>query len=140
MLLICFLAACNRGTQSKDAVRQAILDYLAGLKLNLPAMTIDVTTVKFDGNHAEATVSFTPKGGDASQGMSMRYQLEQHGKQWVVVARQDSGHAHGETLPGAANPHEGVDMGGNPSAAAPPAGGTPMPSPEDLPPANGQKK
>jgi hypothetical protein len=92
-------------------------------------MNVEVTSVQFNGEQAEATVTFTPKGGTAAQSMSMHYQMEKKGGRWSVVGRKDAG----------ASPHGGGSM----PAAAPggenPHGGGKMPSPEDLPPA-GQKK
>ena len=137
LLALLSLTACNRGSQNKDAVRQGVLDYLAGRKdLNIASMDVDVSSVQFDGGKAEATVSFAPKGAPAGQGMTMRYQLEQRGSSWVVVGKQDSGHA-GSVAPGSANPHGG---GAIPEGAANPhSGGAQMPSPEDLPPAGGKQ-
>jgi hypothetical protein len=125
--MVC-LAGCNRGVQNKDAVRQGVLDHLAQVQLNVASMNVEVTSVEFNGNQAEATVSFSPKGGNAAQGMSLRYQLERKDGRWVVMGRKDAGQSpHGGGMPPAApgmeNPH----------------GGGKMPSPEDLPPA-GQKK
>ena len=124
--MVC-LAGCNRGVQDKDAVRQGVLDHLAQVQLNVASMTVEVTSVQFNGNQAEATVSFSPKGGTAAQGMSMQYRLEQKGGRWVVMGRGDAGSSpHGgmpPAAPGMENPHSGGKM----------------PSPEDLPPA-GQKK
>ena len=118
------------------------MDYLSGRKdLNIASMDIDVSAVQFDGNKADATVTFAPKGTPGSQGMTMRYQLEQQGGKWVVMGRQDSGHA-GSVAPGAANPHgDGALPEGhpNPGAGGSPGGGVRMPSPEDLPPAGGKK-
>jgi len=140
LLFALFLAGCNRGTQSKDAVRQGVLDYLSGRKdLNVSSMDIDVSSVQFNGNKADATVTFSPKGANPSQGMTMHYQLEQQGNHWAVVGRQDSGHA-GSVAPGAANPHGGGEIPGgeaNPHAGG--GGGVHMPSPEDLPPTGGKK-
>jgi hypothetical protein len=125
--MVC-LAGCNRGVQNKDAVRQGVLDHLAEVHMNVASMNVEVTSVEFNGNQADATVSFYPKGGTAAQGMSMRYQLELKGGRWAVVGRKDAGQT----------PH-----GGMPTAPPPgmenPHGGGKMPSPEDLPPA-GQKK
>ena len=138
LLAVLCLAGCNRGGQNKDAVRQGVLDYLSGRKdLNIGSMDVEVTAVQFNGNKADATVSFAPKGVSGSQGMTMRYQLEQQGDRWAVVGRQDSGHA-GAVAPGAANPHGG---GALPEGAENPhgGGGPKMPSPEDLPPAGGKK-
>jgi hypothetical protein len=95
--------------------------------MNVASMNVEVTSVQFNGNQAEATVSFYPKGGNAAQGMSMQYQLELKDGRWVVMGRKDAGSSpHGgmpPAAPGMENPH----------------GGGKMPSPEDLPPA-GQKK
>jgi hypothetical protein len=136
LLAVLCLAGCNRGGQNKDAVRQGVLEYLSGRKdLNIGSMDVAVTSVQFNGDKADATVSFAPKGVSASQGMTMRYQLEQQGNRWTVVGRQDSGHA-GAVAPGAANPHGG---GAVPEGAPNPHGGARMPSPEDLPPAGGKK-
>ena len=139
LLALCF-TACNRGTQGKDAVRQGVLDYLSGRSdLNLSSMDIDVSSVQFNGNKADATVTFSPKGGNPAQGMTMRYQLEQQGNRWAVVGRQDSGHA-GSVAPGAANPHgAGAIPGGEANPHANGGGAPRLPSPDDLPPAGGKK-
>ena len=128
LLMVC-LAACNRGAHDKEAIRQGVIDHLTQAQLNVASMNVEVTSVQINGNQAQATVSFTPKGGNAAQGMSMQYQLEKKGDAWAVVGRKDAG----------PSPHGG---GGMPPAApgvANPHGGGKMPSPEDLPPA-GQKK
>ncbi len=139
LLLLLSAVGCNRGGQSKDAVRQGVVDYLSGRKdLNITSMDIEVSAVQFNGNKADATVTFAPKGGSPSQGMTMRYQLEQQGNRWAVVGREDSGHS-GAVAPGAANPHGG---GAAPGAETNPhegGGGVRMPSPEDLPPTGGKK-
>ena len=127
LLLLAGVAACNRGNQSKDAIRQGVLDHLAGRSLNIASMDIDVTAVQFNGDKADATVVFTPKGVSPSQGMTLRYQMQQKSGRWEVVGTQDSGHAG--LTPGAANPH---------GESAPPQPSDPrdiLPSPEDLPPA-----
>lgn len=118
--LLLATTACNRGTQNKDAVRQGLMEYLSNRpNLSMGGMTVDVTRVTFNGNQAEAVVSFTPKGGPAGNGMSMRYTLEQKNGKWVVAGRADSGqNPHGSAaMPGAANPHGGGMPG------MPPAGG-----------------
>ena len=96
------LAGCNRGVESKEAVRQAVIDYLAArTNLNMGSMNVAVTSVSFKGDQADAMVTFAPKGaGGAAQGMSMRYTLERKGKRWVVKGRADSG-GHGGGMGGA---------------------------------------
>jgi len=135
MLLGLSLAACNHGAGDKVAVRQGVIDYVAGRGLNVSGMNVEVTAVQFNGSHASATVSFTPKGGPGG-GMSMQYELEQKNGKWAVTGRKDaSGSPHGAgAMPGgapAANPHGGG------AGAAP--GGAAMPSPEDLPPIEKKK-
>ncbi len=138
VLLLFSLAACNRGLHNNDAVRQGVIDHLSKAGLNVKGMDITLSSVQFNGNQADATVSITPKGGSPAQGMSMNYHLEQQGSLWVVTGRKDAGGSPhgGGAMPGAmppgANPHAG-------GAAAPSGGAAPMPSPEDLPPA-GKKK
>src|SRR5262249_20410108 len=71
------LAACNRGIQSKEAVREGVIDYLSKrTDLSMRGMTVDVDHVKFEGNRAEAQVTFLPKGGPPGGGMTMRYTME----------------------------------------------------------------
>jgi hypothetical protein len=116
--LFCALTACNRGLQSKEAIRQGVVDHLAKVSnLNISMMNVDVTSVVFRGNQADAVVSFTPRGGSAGQGMTMNYTLEQKGNQWVVVGRADSGQ----------NPHGGAGSEAmpNPHGTQPPAGELP---------------
>ena len=138
VLLLFSLAACNRGLHNNDAVRQGVIDHLSKAGLNVKGMDITLSSVQFNGNQADATVSITPKGGSPAQGMSMNYHLEQQGSLWVVTGRKDAGGSPhgGGAMPGAmppgANPHAG-------GAASPSGGAAPMPSPEDLPPA-GKKK
>jgi len=126
------------------------MEYLSGrtssLALNMNAMDVEVTSVTFNGNQAEASVSITPKGTPGG-GMSVNYHLEQEGSKWIVKGRKDAGGSpHGAgAMPasgGAENPHGGGAMpsGANPHGAmTPDAGAGKMPSPEDLPP-SGKKK
>jgi len=136
-LVLC-LVACNRGNGNKEAVRQGIIDFVAARGLNVQGMSVDVTAVQFTGNHAEATVEFTAKGGPPGSGMSMKYQLDQQSGKWVVTGRKDAGSPHGGgAVPSGqaptANPHGGAMV-------APPAGGgSAMPAPQDLPPVTKKK-
>jgi hypothetical protein len=140
-LLIACLAGCHRGVESNDAVRQGVLDYLAKKGMSTAPMDINVTSVKFDGDKADATISFAAKGTGVGQ-MTIQYRLELKDNKWAVVGRQDaSQHGAGQmppaaapqggAMPGMANPHGG--------AMATPGAGGKMPAPEDLPPA-GKKK
>jgi hypothetical protein len=146
LVLLAALTACHRGNQSKEAIRQGVIDYLSGktssLALNMSAMDVQVTDVTFTGDQADAAVSITPKNTPGG-GMNVNYHLEQANGKWVVKGRKDAGGtphgggavpAAGGAMPGAApgaeNPHGGM---------APGATGGKMPSPDDLPP-SGKKK
>jgi hypothetical protein len=122
-----FLAACNRGNRSNEAIRQGVLDHLKNTSVNVAAMDMDLTSVDFNGgNRADVTVTFKPKGGPAVAGMALHYQMQEEGGRWAVVGIQDSGHS-GSTPPGTANPHgDGAGPSGSPHGD--------MPSPQDLPP------
>lgn len=108
------LAGCRRDIENKEAVRQAVIDYLSTRSnLNIGSMNVDVTSVSFKQNEAEAVVAFAPKGpGSAGQGMSMRYTLEKKGNRWAVKSRADSGQSpHGGAAPPGAMPGAGAPKG-----------------------------
>lgn len=113
-----WLAACNRAPESREAVRQGVLDHLgknSGLDLN--SMSIDVSKVSFEGNIATATVSFKPKSSPDA-GMSMNYKLERQGTKWIVQKAANSG-GHG----GVAAPQAAPSPSGDLPAGHPPVGG-----------------
>jgi hypothetical protein len=120
------LAGCNSAgnIDTKEAVRQSVIDYLAGRQnLNVGSMNVDVTSVSFKQNEAEAVVAFAPKGTQVSgQGMSMRYTLERKGSRWVVKGKTDSS---------SQNPHGAMPPGENPHSGAAPGAAAEMPA---LPP------
>jgi hypothetical protein len=123
LIAVLLSAGCaNRAVQNEAAVRQGVIDYISQRSdLNLTTMQIDVTSVSFRQNEADATVSFRPKGGAADSGMQMRYTLERKGSRWVVKGRGRNG--QGQTPHGMGqgqNPHGMGQM--PPGAAAPPAG------------------
>lgn len=139
LLLIVSVAACNRAPQSNqnDAVRQGVVEYLTAKGFDIPkAMTVTVNSVELKGKEADASVTIAPTGGDAKQGMSMRYRLEQKGEKWAVVGRSESGGAphEGAAMPKGMTGGEAHGQPGAPGAPAP-SGSPNMPSPHDLPPA-----
>ena len=104
LILISCLAACHHGIQSNDAVRQGVLDYLAGpMGLNLQAMDVKLDSVKFDGDKAKAAVSISLKGSSSAM-MTKQYDLEQKNGKWVVTGRGGDAVGHGATMPGGAMP------------------------------------
>ena len=146
LLLILCLAGCQHGgANNDDAVRQAVIDRLVQQKFDMAAMDIKVSSVKYNGEEADATVSVALKGKTDAPPMSLPYHLKHQDNKWVVTGLSgDSG--HGGAAGGGANPHGGAmppAAGGMPPAGADnphggmaPGGGAPsMPSPNDLPPA-----
>ena len=141
LLLLFCLAGCHRGNENNDAVRQGVLDYLATKGMSPASMDINVVSVKFNGDAADATVSFAAKGTGAGQ-MQIQYHLEQKDGKWKVVGRQDANQHGGGQLPPGGAPQGDAPAGSSPhgggAVAAPGAGGK-MPSPDDLPPAAKKK-
>jgi hypothetical protein len=114
------------------------MDYLAQrTDLNMKMMQVDVTSVSFRQDEADATVSFRPKGA-AGGGMQMRYTLERQDGRWVVKGKGHSGagqEPHGKVppggMPGAGQSPHGAMPGGMPGGMSGAPAGTPNP---DLPP------
>jgi hypothetical protein len=128
VLVCCLLAACNRAPQDEGAVRQALQEHLsknAGLDMN--AVDMEITNLRFEGNTARAQVAFKPKAAP-SEGMQMSYTLERRGEKWVVQGR---GAGHGGAMGG------GMGSGGAPGAMQPPAAGE---LPAGHPPVSGSDK
>lgn len=112
------MAACGRSIQNEAAVRQGVIDYLSARRdLNLSQMQVEVTSVSFRENEADVTVSFRPKGGDASSGMRMQYTLERTGNRWAVKGKGAGPHGHMPTaMPGGQMPagHPAIGSGPRP--------------------------
>jgi len=101
-------SACKRNIDNQEAVRQAIVAYLGKRSnLNVSAMNVDVASVTFRSNEADAVVAITVKGAAPGQPMSIPYRLERQGDHWVVKGKTEGGGSpHGT---GAANPHEAAE-------------------------------
>jgi hypothetical protein len=117
LLLGIAIVGCNRAPESKEAVREGIVDHLnKNTGLDMKSMDVEVKDVIFKGNQATASVSFKPKSSPDA-GMTMNYTLERQGQKWIV--QQKAGGAG----------HAGV-AGPGPGAVNPP----PPTAPGDLPP------
>ncbi|HET8547539.1 MAG TPA: hypothetical protein VFL57_06040 [Bryobacteraceae bacterium] len=104
VLVLMLGSGCNRAPKNQEAIRQGVIDHLRkNAALDLSAMTVEVTSVTWRGNEADATVAFKPKNMPDS-GMSMNYTLENQSGRWQVKKR--AGSAAGE------NPHRGASSGG----------------------------
>jgi len=118
------------------------MDHLASqsLGLNMAGMDVALNEVHINGSEADVVASISPRGGPATNGMSIQYHLQQRNDKWVVTGRKDAGgsphggamspaagsNPHGGAMPGAENPH---------GEAMPGAASSQMPSPDSLPPA-----
>jgi hypothetical protein len=125
-LLTCVFTGCNRASESKEAIRESIINSVSS-KVNVGSMDVDVTSISFKGNEADATVSFRPKGAGPSSGLQMQYTLEQKSGKWVVKDKaQAGGSPHGAPQgsgPSGAeqpNPHGGAGAGGELPPGHPP--------------------
>lgn len=109
--LLC-LTACQKNIQTNEAVRDGVIKHLSQNKnLSISSMDVEVASVTFKDNEAEAAVSFKPKGGDASSSMTMRYTLEKKGGEWVVKKKADSGMGHGAADSGMPTDHPPMGSG-----------------------------
>ncbi len=88
-------AACQRATETPDAVREAVIDAVQS-RVNLSQMEVDVQSVNFKGEEAEAMVDFRPKGSAPGSGIVMKYVLEQKNGKWTVKDRSEGGNPHSE--------------------------------------------
>ena len=107
-MLVLAVTGCHRDIRNEQAVRQAVIDYLSGRPgLNVSSMNVELSSVIFRQNEADAVVSFSPKGSSAAAGMTIRYVLELKGNRWVVKPRANAGsnpHGGGTEM----NPHGGT--------------------------------
>lgn len=106
------LGGCRRDIQNTEAIRRSVIDYLSSRSgLDVSSMQVEVTSVTFRENEADATVSFRAKGSnDPAAGMQMAYTLERQGDKWVVKGRRGAGSG--------SDPHGGI------GSDMPPAGGS----------------
>ena len=85
-----FLSACAQKNDTPDAVKQGVVRDLAK-KFDMTKMDVIVDSVSFRDKEADATVTFTVKGGSAAQGMTMKYVMERHDDgQWYIKTRANA--------------------------------------------------
>lgn len=124
LALAAILAACSKNIQNTEAVRSAVLDYLASRSgqtgLNMAQMQVDITAVSFEKDVARTTISIKPKS--ATSGMTMSYTLDRSGDKWVV---RPSANPHPGAMPEGAMP-PGTKAPPIPPGASMPAGHPPI--------------
>jgi hypothetical protein len=98
------LAGCAKDINNKEAVRVAVVDYLTkraeSTGLNVAKMEVQIGSVSFQKDQAQAVVSIKPIGG--ADGMQMSYALVRKGDAWEVKGKQESGpnpHGGGAEIP-----------------------------------------
>ncbi len=86
-----FSAGCAKKNDTPEAIKQGVIRDISK-SFNMASMDVNVDSVSFRDKEADATVSFTLKGGNAAQGMTMRYVMERHDdNQWYIKSRASSG-------------------------------------------------
>jgi hypothetical protein len=113
--LLLTLAGCAKNIQTKEAVKEAIMSYLAARQdktgIVMSAMNVEVLNMNFQSDKAQATVAFNLKTGEG--GMQLGYDLEREGNKWVVKGVSSLGGHEGTPAPAQALPP------GHPGGAAP---------------------
>jgi len=107
LLLAAALCGCARKAENTEAVRQAIIQRVSK-SMSLDQMDVNVTSVSFHGDQADAVVSFAPKGMPSSP-VTFQYNLERHGSGWVVKGHAQSAN-HGGGM-GQTDPQAGMPAG-----------------------------
>ncbi len=110
--------SCAKDLNNTAAIREAVAKHLSsrkGLDLNMSGFDIQIGSLSFKADEAEADVSFVPKG-TTQAAMSMHYQFEKKGTEWTVKAKAESGAAHSMPDPTATTPqlppgHVPIDPG-----------------------------
>ena len=108
------LAGCAKKNDTPEAIKQGVIRDISK-SFNVGAMDVIVDAVSFRDKEADATVTFTLKGGSAAQGMTMRYLMERHDDgQWYIKSRASNAGAAGAS---------GAMPAGHPAMGAPPSEG-----------------
>lgn len=119
LLAALLLAGCSKNIDTTEAVKEGVIKDISK-KVDIGSMDINVDSVSFRQNEADAQVSFMPKGGGKSQAITMTYQLERQGDEWRIKGRNMSSHMQ-------AQPGQTALPPGHPGMSGTPAPGTPLP-------------
>ncbi len=119
LLAALLLAGCSKNIDTTEAVKEGIIKDI-GNKVSIGNMDINVDSVSFRENEADAQVSFMARGAPRSQGMTINYVLERKGDEWRIKSRNMN--RHDEQKPGQAQ----ALPPGHPGATTPQPG-TPLP-------------
>jgi hypothetical protein len=116
------LSGCAKKNDTTEAIKAGVVRDISK-SFNMSNMDVIVDSVSFRDKEADATVTFTLKGGTRDQGMSMKYLMERHDDgEWYIKSR--SSPTGGMGAPGAS----GSLPAGHPEVSgAPQSGSTPLP-------------
>lgn len=119
LLAALLLAGCSKNIDTPEAVKEGVIKDIQK-KVDIGNMDINVDSVSFRENEADAQVSFSPKGGGKSQAITMTYLLERKGDEWHIKSRGMSAHAQQQ-------PGQTALPAGHPAVSGAPQPGTPLP-------------
>jgi len=147
-LAIAALTGCSKNIDNMEAVKQGVLRDIPK-DINVGAMDVNVVSVSFRGQEADAVVSFAPKGGPAM--MSMNYTMERKSNEWHIKKKANAQQHAAQGVPGGGGTAGPLPEGatqlppGHPSTgagqtAAPPISGGSTDLPPDHPPIGGARK
>lgn len=81
---VLFLAGCAKDINNKEAVKEAVMKRLTTVSgLNMSGMEVEISSVSFQGDKADAQVAFKGKGSGEAM-LNMSYKLERKGDEWTV--------------------------------------------------------
>lgn len=125
LLATLLLAGCSKNIDTTEAVKEGVIKDIAK-KVDVSSMDINVDSVSFRQNEADAQVSFMPKGAPRSQAITMTYLLERQGDEWHIKSRNMQSHAQQQPGAPALPPGQTTLPPGHPSVNTT-APGTPLP-------------
>ena len=131
LLAALLLAGCSKNIDTTEAVKDGIIKDISK-KVDVGTMDINVDSVSFKENEADATVSFMPKGGGASQAMTIAYKLERQGDEWRIKSRNMASHGQQQ----AGQPGQTALPAGHPTVTTPSAGTSLPPGHPQMPAGN----
>lgn len=96
---VLFLSGCAKDINNKEAVKEAVMKRLTTVSgLNMSGMEVEISSVSFQGDKADAQVAFKGKGS-AEAMLNMSYKLERKGDEWTVKSTSGGMGGGGSTLP-----------------------------------------
>lgn len=100
--LVLLLAACSKDINNKEALHTALVDYYNSnqdkMGLSMTQMDVEIGSMTFQKDQAQATVMIKPKAG--GEGMQISKVFDRKGDKWIVRGNQAAGPGgHGAGMP-----------------------------------------